>query len=254
MTNPRPWIASLDMYRKVPQDLVEGSRQGSIVSWIALIIMATLFMRETQQFMSSKLVTDLSLDRSKVSKLKVDFNVTMLDMRCEYATINLVSVLGNEQNITKDITRWAVDYDGVRNLVAHRNPEQHDIVMHDESVKETIEELHKNGEDAVSLNEETLELALEQHEFVFVDFFASWCSHCRALAPTWERFAEVTHDAEDKTEIKKEDLSEEEYEKAKKLQMPVLIGKVDCVEQVRTDAYCIFECKSWRKMLSEWIS
>ena len=233
MKKRHPWIASLDMYRKVPQDLVEGSQQGSIVSWIALIIMATLFARETQQFLSSKLVTDLSLDRSKVSKLKVNFNFTMLDLRCEYATINLVSVLGNEQNITKDITRWAVDYDGVRNLVAHRNPEQHDIVMHDASVTETIEELHENGEDAVNLNEETLEIAIEQHEFVFVDFFASWCSHCRSLAPTWERFAEVMHDAEDRATIKKEDYSEEEYEKAKKIQMPVLIGKVDCVEQVR---------------------
>jgi hypothetical protein len=49
------------------------------------------------------------------------------------------------------------------------------------------------------------------------------------VAPTWEKFAEVMHDVEDTVVQPTEDYSAEEYEKAKQLQFPALIAKVDCV-------------------------
>jgi thiol-disulfide isomerase/thioredoxin len=197
----------------------------------------------------------------------------------QFATINVVSVLGNEQNVTKNIQRWPVDASNVRQLGvnAKHHDEQHpDMALHDAGVTQSLEELHQNGEDAVSLDPESFLYALEEHEFVFVDFFAGWCSHCQickssrvqspdvlcskpcipvkgsldafsshflsycfvfsfifytsAVAPTWEKFAEVMHDVEDTVEQPDtEDYTAEEYETAKRLQFPVLIAKVDCV-------------------------
>jgi len=68
----------------------------------------------------------------------------------------------------------------------------------------------------------------------------------RAVHPTWERFAEVMHDADKNLAVvvdreKREDpltttdSGEEEVEKAKKLKVPVLVAKLDCVEY---EAYC----------------
>ena len=37
----RPFIANLDMYRKVPVDLLEGTRRGSILSTIAVATAVT---------------------------------------------------------------------------------------------------------------------------------------------------------------------------------------------------------------------
>ena len=58
------WLASLDFYAKVPVDLLEGSQQGNILSWVALLVILMLMGRETIAFFSPTLVSDLQLDRS----------------------------------------------------------------------------------------------------------------------------------------------------------------------------------------------
>lgn len=170
-----PFLANLDMYRKVPIDLLEGSKSGSIVSWMALFGMFALVVLETRDFLASSLQTDLTLDPSKELRVGVHFNITMMDLNCDFAAIDVVSFLGTKQeNVTKNVQKWAVDSNGVQQTVLHRNKRQHDIVLSDPKVTKTIEELHDNGVHAVDLDEKSFNFALEEHEFVFVDFFASW--------------------------------------------------------------------------------
>ena len=57
------------------------------------------------------------------------------------------------------------------------------------------------------------------------------CSHCRQLHPTWETLAEIMTDVAEKiVGQRKQDYSEEELEHAKKVELPVMIAKVDCVD------------------------
>ena len=72
-----------------------------------------------------------------------------------------------------------------------------DILLHDSAVTKSIEDLHENGEEVLHLDSKTFSYALKENNLVFVDFFASWCSHCRALAPTWEVLAKIMYDASD---------------------------------------------------------
>jgi len=221
------------MYRKVPVDLLEGTKRGSILSTIAVATMTILFILETKAFFSSQLKTNLALDSNEDSQIRVNFNITMMDLKCDYATIDVVSVLGTQQNVTQHVQKYPIDQTGVRRSYQSRNLKQHDVQLFDATVEETIEELHADGEDAVSLDEHTFNIALEENEYVFVDFFANWCSHCRDLAPTWETLAEVMYQAaenrvEDQPDVHK--YSDEDYNEALKVELPVLVGKVDCVD------------------------
>ena len=156
-----------------------------------------------------------------------------MDLKCEFATIDVVSVLGTQQNVTQHVQKYPIDQSGVRRTYSQRNRQQHDVQLFDATVEETIEELHADGEDAVSLDEKTFEIALEENEYVFVDFFANWCSHCRDLAPTWETLAEVMYQAAENRVEEYEDVhtySDEDYNEAMKVELPVLIAKVDCVD------------------------
>jgi hypothetical protein len=98
----------------------------------------------------------------------------MMDLKCEYAVVDVVSALGTDQNVSSHVTKWHVDAAGIRQRYQGRNKQQHDIDLFDSSVTESLEQLHENGEDAISLDEETFEYARKTQEYLFVDFYASW--------------------------------------------------------------------------------
>ena len=102
--------------------------------------------------------------------------------------------------MTSNVQKYSLDAQGVKDRYKGRNKDQNDVILSDSLVTETLEELHSNGEDAVSLDPETLGYAREDHTYLFVDFYASWCSHCKDLAPTWEVLAEAMADGRPSTE------------------------------------------------------
>jgi Endoplasmic Reticulum-Golgi Intermediate Compartment (ERGIC) len=114
------------------------------------------------------------MDNNPDAKVRVNLNITLMDMKCEYATIDVVSVLGTEQNVSAHINKWNVDADGVRQRYQGRNKVQTEYELFDSAITESIEDLYEDGEDAISLSEETFEYAKREHEYLFVDFYASW--------------------------------------------------------------------------------
>lgn len=251
-------LANLDMYRKVPADLLEGTRRGSALSIISLLVMTTLIVLETKSYFRTRIVTELKLWKSssnKGHKIRVNFNITMMDLKCDFISMDQVSVFGALQNVNQHLHTRTIDGDGVRrhyykSASKNQNRKQGDLLLYDPTVSETLEELTKDGEDAVSLSQEKFQKVIQKHRFVFVDFFASWCSHCRDLAPTWEKLAKIMNTAS--VDIAKKRLQQQHEELEKHLeqdhqvdpwteeklhhveedfiQLPVLIAKVDCVD------------------------
>lgn len=210
-------VSGLDMYKKVPVNLMDGAAKQhggcSYFSFLALFVIVLLFAYETKEFTSITLVKNLIMDKNEHTgdtKIRLNFNITMLELQCEWCVIDVVSVLGTEQNVSAHITKWDIDMnrDGNNNNDDHgiqrrnviykgRNRNQKDIDLHDTTVLESIEELQEQNDGrlhAISLNQHSLQAYQKESEYLFVDFYASWCSHCRTLEPTWEILAQMMNE------------------------------------------------------------
>lgn len=222
----RSAISSVDFYRRVPKDLTEATTLGAFMSMCAMGVMALLFSAETLAFARSRIVTEIALDDNTAPQIQLNFNVTLYDLHCDYASVDVWDVLGtNKQNVTKNIEKWQVDSEGRRKTFSGRNRETR-LLKHEEH-EETLEELHEDGIHAVALGSaEMFQEFIEEHEMAFINFFAPWCVWCQRLHPTWEKFAEA---------VEEED-------------MPVGVANVNCVDQAtvcREQAIMAFPCLRW---------
>lgn len=196
------------------------------MSMVAIGIMGLLFFCETAAFARSRIATSITLDENTEPQLRLNFNITMLDVHCDYVTVDVWDALGtNRQNVTKNVEKWQVSEDGLVRLFSGRNREQREV-RHEEHDR-TLEEMHAmEGVHAVDLTQQNFQSFLEENEMAFIDMFAPWCVWCQRLAPTWEKFAQ----------------------EVKKLEMPIGVGKVDCMAEAplcRAEKVMAFPTLRW---------
>ena len=179
------------------------------MSLVALSIMGILFFSETMAFARTKIATSITLDENTQPQLRLNFNITMLDIHCDYVSVDVWDALGtNRQNVTKNVEKWQLSEDGNTRLFSGRNREQREV-RHEEHDR-TLEEMHEeDGVQAFELKKDNFKGWLEEHEMAFVDMYAPWCVWCQRLGPTWEKFAQ----------------------EVKTLKMPVGVGKLDCMQE-----------------------
>ena len=196
-----------DLYKKIPVDLTESTSHGSILSALTIVFMGILLVVELSSFFYTNVASHVILDVNKESKIRINFNVTMLDIPCEYATVDVIDFIGvNQQNVTTHIDRWSFDGNGGK-IFKGRNLEQPEVKT-DHHTLPSLEELHANGEHAEPVDTKTFHQYMKDHKYVFANFYAPWCVWCQRLHPTWEAFAEK--------------LEEEKFE--------IKVVKIDCVE------------------------
>ena len=133
-------IKDMDFYRKIPKDLTETSAHGAVLSICACIFMLVLFVAELWAFLSTSVVTNVVLDPNNDPLIRINFNITVTNIPCEYAMIDVVDILGTRNNnVTKNINKWSVDADGQRKNYDGRNrvqPELGHDTHHDNEVSD----------------------------------------------------------------------------------------------------------------------
>lgn len=187
---------SLDFYRRIPKDLTVSTTHGFILSVCSIFILLLLFLAETISFLNPPVTSSAVVDSNSDHTMRISFNVTVLAIACEFATLSVFDVLGSRHfNVSQHIKKYSTDEEG-NYLSKHRGmrDDQFNSGVRYEDSTQSLEELHDNGEHAVPLDAADVDGWLQQHSFTMVNYFAPWCSHCTKLAPAYEMLAEKVHE------------------------------------------------------------
>lgn len=185
-----PRFSDFDLYRSVPRDLLtDATTHGACLSVVGVILMVTVFIAELWAFLSVGYVTDVVLDPTTDSHIRVSFNISVLDLPCEYLSVDVVDVLGTrKESVSQNINKWAIDSDGILQNYIGRNDDSNNKFRMDEHHDK--EELEANGIQAINLDAGEFDNYLAQNKYVFANFYAPWCVWCQRLEPVWEALAE----------------------------------------------------------------
>eukprot|EP01064_Diplonema_japonicum_P001470 TRINITY_DN10946_c0_g1_i1.p1 TRINITY_DN10946_c0_g1~~TRINITY_DN10946_c0_g1_i1.p1 ORF type:complete len:459 (+),score=127.48 TRINITY_DN10946_c0_g1_i1:43-1419(+) len=185
-------LSAYDLYRKIPTDLTAGTSQGGMLSMSCVVLMILLVTMETWHYLQPPIVSDLTLDTNIEPRIRINFNITALEMPCDWVSVDVKDRLGvNRVDVVQNIKKE--EHTQFQQLLEYNEPQRVKQNIVHGSMEEMDKAMKEEGE-SPHLNKESFEAIVQDKTYVFVDFYAPWCIWCKRLAPTWEEFAKKMHD------------------------------------------------------------
>jgi len=189
----------VNYFKHVPDDLVITSTPGVIISAAGTVLLLFLFVFQLKDYLSVGSTTTMVVDELIDDTLRVNFNVTLHEVPCEYLSVDVSDMTGVvRHNISKDILKWrlnekqsvlgdsmavAVQEAKVDGASKHEN---HDVIFEDDDEPEP-----PDSNLSQPLGGGTFKEFLSQHELTLVNFYAPWCVWCRRLEPVYREAAQA---------------------------------------------------------------
>mmetsp|Transcript_126125 Transcript_126125/g.315204 ORF Transcript_126125/g.315204 Transcript_126125/m.315204 type:complete len:469 (-) Transcript_126125:132-1538(-) len=217
----KSWYHSYDAFRSVPKDLSEASQSGAIMTVVAALICVVLFMCEATAFLTSKPSTRIVIDSNEDPSLRINFDVHMLDVACDYVTVGLWDAFGTEKmNVTRNVLKQRIDHKGARDGHPYTEDEIAELEFNTQAFsKDELAELDSDwGSSSDNFKHNDFKAVITAHDFVMINFYADWCGHCRQFAPTWLDFEKKVNDGQ------------ETLLDADKVQANVRLLRINCVD------------------------
>lgn len=162
---------------------------------ICLMIFFVLFLAEFITYRVLTYETNVIRTHSTHQQLRINFNITLLDLSCEFVTIDVKDITGTRRkNVTENIHKSHLGASEMRTNYFGGNHEKNDEFDDTPRVY------------AVPIDQSNFGEWIKVHKYTFVNFATPWSIWCQKLEPIWEAFAKHV-EAE---------------------QIPVSIVKVDC--------------------------
>ncbi|KAK8798269.1 hypothetical protein WA538_006017 [Blastocystis sp. DL] len=172
----------LDMFRKVPTDLTESSTCGTFLTILCYITVAALIGFEFSNYLTVETKTDYMIEQHNDEYIRINFDITMTKLSCEYATLDVVNQMGTHKiNVTQNIRRWQVYSNGFSREIT---PVEQMLEL--SSAEKMRTELYST----MIKGMKDFERVLSSKQVILVNFFAPWCHWCQELAPIYEGVAQ----------------------------------------------------------------
>lgn len=213
---------SLDHFSKIQDDILDRGRSlgGALTLCVyAIVILGTLC--EVFGFLfSSSYATNMMLDNNNDKLLQLNVDVTMHKIECKNLRLLVKDSFGDEpMTMFNDFVYRPVNADGSQ---AGKSYQELDTAELEEKARKHFTEGEQKELDSSwdsshdGFKHQSFKQVIEAHDFVFVNFFASWCSHCQNFAPAWAALAP--------------DLAKKQYTDGDGKKRTVLFIKVNCVD------------------------
>lgn len=189
------FLKRVDVFRRIDDSyLASATLHGGTLTVVAYVLMVALAIMEFSSYLTTKTSTSVVMDVNQDESLMLHFNITMLDIPCKFTAVDVYDAFGWErQNVTYNILKTRIHVINGNLVDGDSHDSDDDSIEHEDDAKQNMRrpiELDDEGHHALDLvGSKGFEEELKTHDYTFMNFYAPWCSHCRALAPTWEKAA-----------------------------------------------------------------
>jgi hypothetical protein len=191
--DPTRRLRKIDVYRKIPKDLTEGSAVGGIVTICSIVMLVIIALFELSAVMKISRETDIVVDRGEDELFRVNLNITLKGLSCEFASVDLKNALGIVRQDIDDTTlhKYALDAKTTYVGSATKKKTENEASISEHTYQGTPLDHYGNARHALELDVNTFENALTQYEVLIVDFHSPNCIHCVRFAPIFEHAADL---------------------------------------------------------------
>jgi thiol-disulfide isomerase/thioredoxin len=177
----------------VPEELQVTSGSGKVFTVVSFLTMVLLVFSHYNAYMTQSTRTYVALDSHQEDQLRINFNVSLVAVPCQHASVDLSDHMGQRfVNITRHIRHFKLATSKTTQQVTRLD----EIVLDDTvptwgGVERTT---HAGVHYSTPLTEANFFEFMSKYELVLVNYYAPWCPFCQQLNPEWERAAAQLQD------------------------------------------------------------
>ena len=106
-------LQRFDAFHKVNEDFFQRTLSGGVITLVATIVVAVLFVSQLRVFMAVNTDYELSVDSSRGEQMRIHLDVTFPRMPCSVVSLDVMDVSGEQElDVSHDIFKRRLDRRG----------------------------------------------------------------------------------------------------------------------------------------------
>jgi len=195
------FISGFDSFARLPKEMTEVTATGGFFSIVSFFTILAIVFLEFKQLFVMETISTMEMDPFSEAEMEIYFNITMLDLPCEFTRIDIIDTFGtNRLDYEGDLKKVRLHHDVYDKSKWLRGDDHLDEQLSSTDGSLDAEEYAASVDDikdlpkavhAPDMSAESFEKMLKYFQIVFVNFYAPWCIWSKRMSGDWEKTAGV---------------------------------------------------------------